>query len=101
MRAFLRETLPDVREALDTTDGGLGFGARQYGADGWGIAALGAYSNWVSLMFIAGAELPDPERLLEGRGKRMRHVKIRSRADLDERREALRSLLLAAAGATG
>jgi hypothetical protein len=36
------------------------------------------YKAWVNLGFYAGAELPDPEGLLEGTGARLRHVKIRS-----------------------
>lgn len=36
------------------------------------------YKGWVNLGFFAGAELPDPDRLLEGTGARLRHVKIRS-----------------------
>jgi hypothetical protein len=31
----------------------------------------------VNVGFFLGAELPDPSRLLEGSGKRMRHVKLR------------------------
>ena len=35
--------------------------------------------------FFLGAELPDPMGLLEGSGKRMRHVKVKPNADLDSR----------------
>lgn len=35
--------------------------------------------------FFLGAELQDPARLLEGAGKRMRHVKVRPGAPLDSR----------------
>ena len=100
VRALVRDVLPDVHEELDTYDGMLGFGARQYRASGWGIAALGAYTRWVSLVFTRGTELPDPAHLLEGTGKSMRHVKVRSSAELEERRAAIRALLLEAAGTT-
>ena len=36
----------------------------------------------VSLAFLRGAMLPDPEKLLEGTGKGVRHVKLRSVADV-------------------
>lgn len=36
------------------------------------------YERWVNLGFFRGAELPDPDRLLEGTGAMMRHAKIRS-----------------------
>ena len=52
------------------------------------------HAAWVNLGFYRGADLPDPEALLEGTGARMRHVKIRS-VD-DARRPAVRALVAAA-----
>jgi hypothetical protein len=92
------KTLPDVRFAVDCKDGMTGYGARQYGYDGWGMGALAAHTNWVSLAFMRGADLPDPAGLLEGTGKKVRHVKVRSAEQLAERREALVALIEAAAG---
>jgi hypothetical protein len=34
--------------------------------------------GYVNFGFFFGANLPDPEHLLAGKGKRMRHVKVRS-----------------------
>ena len=45
----------------------------------------------VNLGFYYGAELPDPDGLLQGTGKRLRHVKIREAAQI--RNPALRKLL--------
>jgi hypothetical protein len=97
IHALVLKTLPGVSYTIDTKDGMMGYGAHQYGADGWGIAALACHSRWVSLGFVHGAELPDPTRILEGSGKNVRHVKIRSEADLKERWSAVRALILAAA----
>ena len=36
------------------------------------------YENWVNLGFYKGADLDDPESLLEGTGAKMRHVKVRT-----------------------
>lgn len=36
------------------------------------------YKSWVNLGFYKGADLTDPDSLLEGAGKKLRHVKIRS-----------------------
>ncbi len=36
------------------------------------------HTSWVNLGFFRGADLPDPDGLLEGTGKKLRHVKIRS-----------------------
>jgi hypothetical protein len=38
---------------------------------------VGAFSAHANVGFFHGASLPDPAGLLEGSGKRMRHVKIR------------------------
>ena len=45
----------------------------------------------VNLGFYYGAELPDPEGLLQGTGKRLRHVKIRESKTIGS--PALRQLL--------
>ena len=59
-----------------------------------GYAYILSHAAWVNLGFFKGAELPDPEALLEGTGARMRHVKIRS---LDgAQRPAIRALVTAA-----
>lgn len=39
--------------------------------------------NWVNLGFYRGTALADPQGLLDGSGKTMRHVKIRSLADCE------------------
>ena len=36
--------------------------------------------------FVHGPKLDDPEELIEGTGKKMRHYKIRSKDDLNEKR---------------
>jgi hypothetical protein len=52
------------------------------------------YTGHVNLGFDHGTELPDPQRLLEGTGKRYRHVKVRTLAEV--RRPAIRRLIAAA-----
>jgi hypothetical protein len=42
-----------------------------------------AHAKWVNLGFNFGAVLPDPGGLLQGEGKRIRHVKIAKAADLE------------------
>jgi hypothetical protein len=41
-------------------------------------AYIGVQKSHVNLGFYYGAILPDPDGLLEGRGKKLRHLKIRS-----------------------
>ena len=52
------------------------------------------HKQWVNLGFYKGADLADPEGLLEGTGAKMRHVKIRSVDDVAQ--PALRTLIQAA-----
>jgi hypothetical protein len=40
-------------------------------------------SGHINLGFPRGATLPDPNRVLEGEGKSMRHIKFRSLSDLE------------------
>lgn len=87
--------LPDVRFSVDEMDASVGYAAHQYGYNGWGLAALTPYGKWVSLTLLQGALLDDPARLLDG-ASRMRHVKLKAPAEVDEHRDAIRSLLLAA-----
>jgi hypothetical protein len=94
---LLLETLPEVVFSIDTKDGQMGYGARQYGYDGWGMAALSAHKQWVSLFFMAGVDLESSDSWLEGTGKKMRHIKLRSPAELAEKRDRLRALIQAAA----
>ena len=53
-----------------------------------GDAAFGyvnAFTAHVNVGFFGGAELADPDGLLEGAGRFMRHVKLRSERDVDAR----------------
>ena len=44
---------------------------------------VNVFSAHLNVGFFLGAELDDPTGLLEGSGKRMRHVKLKAGADLD------------------
>lgn len=68
--AAMRACGPDVRELI--TDG--------YPTACVGDAAfayVAAFAAHVNVGFYMGAALPDPAGLLQGSGKRMRHVKVR------------------------
>jgi hypothetical protein len=93
---LILETLPDVAFSVDATDRMISYGVRQYGYDGWGMAALAPFTNWATLGFLRGALLDDPAGLLEGTSRLVRHVKLRSLEQLQEQRGELRKLLEAA-----
>ena len=47
------------------------------------FAYVNAFTAHVNVGFFRGAEIADPDRLLEGTGKFMRHVKLRPECDFD------------------
>ena len=47
------------------------------------FAYVNAFQAHVNVGFFRGAEIADPEGLLEGTGKFMRHVKLRPKLDVD------------------
>ena len=48
-----------------------------------GFCHIVTYSSYVNLGFNRGALLPDPNRVLAGSGKLIRHITIRDQNDLD------------------
>jgi hypothetical protein len=72
----MRACGPDVREVMHD-------GCPTACVEDVAFAYLGVYKAHVNVGFFRGADLHDPRGLLEGTGKRMRHVKIRPGADLN------------------
>jgi len=58
------------------------------------FAYVNAFTAHAAIGFFHGSNLPDPSGLLEGSGKRMRHVKLKPGAEADE--EGLLALIEAA-----
>ena len=44
------------------------------------LFALIPHAGWVNLQLADGALLPNPDGLIEGTGKKIRHIKVRSAA---------------------
>jgi hypothetical protein len=71
---------------------GLGDDVRELLHDGHPTACVcdaafgyvNAFTAHVNVGFFRGAELADPDHLLEGSGKFMRHVKLRPETDIDD-----------------
>ena len=87
--------LPDVRFSVDTVDAAVGYGARLYGYNGWGMAALTPFGKWVSLTLLQGSKLEDPERLLKGTAV-MRHIRLSKPVSVQENRAEISRLVVAA-----
>ena len=58
----------------------MGYGTSDRMNDG--IFHIAVYSNHVNLGFNWGASLADPDEILEGEGKQIRHIRIRTPEDL-------------------
>ena len=74
LRRVVRDTLPNATEIF--YHGALGYGATASGFDR--ILYVMPQNGYANLGFFYGIDVPDPTSLLEGTGKRMRHIKIRS-----------------------
>jgi hypothetical protein len=88
LRAIVKKSLPKAKEAINPWHVPI---FELHGP----ICYYMAGKNHITLGFIRGTSLPDPEGLLEGTGKNLRHVKIKSVDDLN--RKGLRELIKSAA----
>jgi hypothetical protein len=83
LRAIAREWFAEMRECGDDV--------RELMHDGCPVACVhdapfgyvNTFKSHVNVGFFNGALLRDPARLLEGTGKRMRHVKLRPGREID------------------
>jgi hypothetical protein len=95
LEALIREDLPDVVVQYDPGNGLLAFGRSMKMRDL--LFALIPHAGWVNLQLAGGALLPNPDGLIEGTGKRIRHIKIRTAAGASDPRvrAAVRSQIAA------
>jgi hypothetical protein len=75
LRKLIREAAPDAVESIK-------WGQPVYELNG-PFAHIKAHKNHVNFGFWRGAELTDPTGILKGTGSRMRHVELRSLADIN------------------
>jgi hypothetical protein len=89
-RALIFDVLPQTVEVVwpHQRSAGYGTGPKKMTEQ---FCWLAPQTKHVVFGFYYGTELPAPEGLLEGIGRLMRHVKIRTRADLEN--PALRRLV--------
>lgn len=82
--AKVRRRVPGARELVYDNYNALviGFGPTERASDA--ILSIALYPRWVSLFFLRGASLSDPQGLLKGEGTRVRHVVLKDAAVLDE-----------------
>src|SRR5579859_7096263 len=83
-RAEMRRRLPGAVEMVYDNYNALaiGYGATDRLADV--VFSIAAFPKWVRLFFYRGAELDDPDGLLDGEGAQVRSLKLPNLAVLDE-----------------
>lgn len=96
-------TLPEISFEIDLTDGQIGYGAKQYGYDGWGMVALAHHKKWVNLHFMKGVQISEFDKtgLLEGKGRQLRHIKFSSPEEVVKLEGSIKTLLVQAAALKG
>lgn len=90
LRAIVREVLPKAEETVY-----LGWSIALYkeGKEVCGIQPI--KNNRCNFYLSRGAQLPDPDGLLEGTGKSIRHVKVASLAELRTKGAGIKWLIRA------
>ena len=89
-RRLVLDVFPDAHETLDRGNRIVAYATGPRGRkDLW--VGIAPHSSHVNLQLANGALIEDPAGLVEGTGKRVRHVKLRSVEDVE--RSQLRSLL--------
>ena len=80
LRAVVRRTLPQAPESFYKDDV-INYGYLDRPTDY--IVYLAVLPDYVRLGFFWGGYLPDPEHLLVGEGKRLRHIKVYTPAEVN------------------
>jgi hypothetical protein len=92
LRGLIAQATPGAREVLDARQNHFGYSYS--GRYSERVMYLVPMAEYVRLGFFWGGYLPDPQGLLVGEGKRLRHIKVFSLAEAG--RPALKALLIAA-----
>ena len=78
LRAFVRRAFPSLQESVKWGNG-------CWLQDDTPVSYVYSDTDYVQFGFIRGSALSDPRGLLHGNGQYVRHIKVRSLGDIDER----------------
>ena len=82
-RRRLRAHFPRGVEMVFDNYNALVFGIGPNDKSRESFISIAGYPKWVTLFFLDGAGLHDPQGLLEGDGKQVRGIRLRTPADID------------------
>jgi hypothetical protein len=100
LRSLVVAEAPGATELVYDAYNAVAMGYSFTGRPSDAFCHIAVYSRWVNLGFNRGAELDDPEGLLAGSGRLVRHLRIAREEDLDRQpvRRFLRAALARAPG---
>ncbi len=78
----IRKIFHDANPKLDEE---IKYGGLVFNLSNTLMGGIFVYSGHISIEFSFGAELTDPEKILEGKGKKRRHIKIRKAQDIHDK----------------
>jgi hypothetical protein len=76
LRAIVMEAMPEGQEVLYADQNHIGYSFTGKANDR--VLYICPMKDYVRLGFMRGTQLPDPEHLLVGEGKWLRHIKVRT-----------------------
>jgi hypothetical protein len=82
-RKRLRARFPRGVEMVFDNYNALVFGIGPTDKSRDAFISIAGYPRWVTLFFLDGASLHDPEGLLQGDGKQVRGIRLRTPQDID------------------
>ena len=92
LRALVKRTMPQAHEYLVARHNHFGYATSDAARDRF--MYICPMKDYVRFGFYYGGQLDDPEQLLEGEGKRLRHIKVRTMQEAKQ--PALKRLVKAA-----
>jgi hypothetical protein len=80
----MRALVPGARELVYDNYNALavGFGPNERASNA--VVSIVIYPRYITLFFLRGASLPDPDGIFQGNGTVVRHVRLASASTLDE-----------------
>jgi hypothetical protein len=82
--AAMRRLLPGAVEMVYDNYNGLVIGFGPTGKPSDAIFSIVLYPRWLTLFFLQGRKLPDPQGLLKGTGKQVRQLRLEDATTLDK-----------------
>jgi hypothetical protein len=82
--AAMRARYPTAIELVYDNYNALAIGFGPSERTSHAIFSVAVFPRWVSLFFLQGKQLPDPEGILQGSGNVARHIRLPSAGRLDE-----------------